>query len=199
MAQKQTDTISRLITEISKLPGIGRKSAQRIAYHLLTHPASNAENLAQAIIDAKGSAKICSICANLSHSDPCPICASEKRDHTLVCVVQDAKDIITIERSHCFQGVYHVLGGSISPLQGIGARDLRIDKLIARVRQGAKEVIFATALTPDGENTAVYISGLLAPLNVKMSRIATGMPVGSDLEYTDEETVAGAITSRRQL
>ncbi|HHV98011.1 MAG TPA: recombination protein RecR [Clostridiaceae bacterium] len=192
--------VARLIEEFEKLPGIGHKTAQRLAFHVLNLPLEKAQSLAAAIVDAKSKTKYCSICSNLTDSDPCGICSSTSRDHSSICVVEDPKDVVAMERTREFKGLYHVLHGSISPMEGIGPEDIKIKELLARVKEGnIREVILATNPNIEGEATAMYISKLLKPLGIKTTRIAHGIPVGGDLEYADEVTLAKALEGRREI
>lgn len=192
--------VARLIEEFEKLPGIGHKTAQRLAFHVLDLPAEKAENLANAIRDAKQKTRYCSICNNLTETDPCSICSSPARDKSLYCVVEDSKDVVAMERIREFKGLYHVLHGVISPMEGIGPDDIKIRELLSRIKDGdVKEVILATNPDVEGEATAMYISKLLKPLGIKTTRIAHGIPVGGDLEYADEVTLAKALEGRREI
>ena len=192
--------IARLIEELEKLPGIGHKSAQRLAFHILNLPAEKSEALANAIREAKLKTRYCSICCNITETDPCSICGSAKRDHSIICVVEDPKDVVAMERIREFNGVYHVLHGVISPMEGIGPEDIRIKELLQRIRDGnIREVILATDPDVEGEATAMYISKLLKPIGIRITRIAHGIPVGGDLEYADEVTLAKALEGRREL
>jgi len=194
--------IDELTTELAKLPGIGRKTATRLTYHLLKQPAAAVERLARAIHAVTERVTPCSVCGNLTEHDPCGICADPRRDPGLVCVVEEASDIGAIERSGEYRGVYHVLGGHLSPLDGIGPDDLRMGALVARVRngQGVREVILATNPSMEGEVTATYLRGMLENgREVRVTRIALGLPVGGDLEYADEVTIARALAARREM
>lgn len=192
--------IARLIEELEKLPGIGHKTAQRLAFHILNLPAEKSEALANAIKEAKLKTRYCSICSNITETDPCSICGSVKRDHGIICVVEDPKDVVAMERIREFNGVYHVLQGVISPMEGIGPEDIRIKELLQRIRDGnTREVIMATDPDVEGEATAMYISRLLKPIGIRITRIAHGIPVGGDLEYADEVTLAKALEGRREL
>jgi len=192
--------VARLIEEFEKLPGIGHKTAQRLAFHVLNLPLEKAQSLAAAIVDAKSKTKYCSICSNLTDADPCGICSSTSRDHSSICVVEDPRDVVAMERTREFKGLYHVLHGSISPMEGIGPEDIKIKELLARVKEGnIREVILATNPNIEGEATAMYISKLLKPLGIKTTRIAHGIPVGGDLEYADEVTLAKALEGRREI
>ncbi len=192
--------VARLIEEFEKLPGIGHKTAQRLAFHVLNLPAEKSEALANAIKEAKLKTRYCSICSNLTESDPCNICSSTKRDHGLICIVEDPRDVVAMERIREFNGIYHVLHGVISPMEGIGPEDIKIKELLQRIREGdIREVILATDPDVEGEATAMYISKLLKPVGIRTTRIAHGIPVGGDLEYADEVTLAKALEGRREI
>ncbi len=192
--------LARLIEELSKLPTVGPKTAQRLAFHLLSMSSQDAEALAAAILDAKSRIRNCSVCGNITEADPCGICTNSQRDRSVICVVEDPRDIAAMERTREFTGVYHVLQGAISPLDGIGPDDLRIAELLQRVAAGGVlEVIVATNPRVEGEATALYLSKVLKPLGVRVTRIAHGLPVGGDLEYADEVTLARALEGRRDL
>ena len=193
--------IEDLVTELAKLPGIGSKTAQRLAFHLLKQPADAAERLAQAIQRVRAQVTACSACGNLSDEDPCAICRDPRRDPTLLCVVEEAKDVAAIERAGRYRGHYHVLGGRVSPLDGVGPEALRIGPLVERVRNGAgvREVIVATNPSMEGEVTATYLQQVLRPTGVRVTRIARGLPVGGDLEYADGVTIAQALAARREM
>ncbi len=191
--------VTRLIAELSALPGIGGKSAQRLAFHILDMPRESVVALSEAILDAKDQVKYCSICCNLTEEDVCSVCASEKRNHKLIMVVEDPRDMAAYERTKEFHGVYHVLHGAISPMVGMGPNDIRIKELLARITEDVEEVILATNPNVEGEATAMYISKLLKPLGVMVTRIANGVPVGGDLEYVDEITLSRALEGRREL
>ncbi len=194
-----SEPISKLISELSKLPGIGRKTAQRLAYHIISLDNEAAYTLADAITQAKKHVKYCSVCFNMTDRDPCAICDNPSRDKTSICVVQDSKDIIAIERTKEFKGLYHVLGGSISPMEGVGPEDLTIKDLIGRLTNDIAEVILATNLNIEGETTAMYLARLIRPFGIKTTRIAKGLPAGADLEYTDEATLANALEGRKVI
>lgn len=193
-------SIARLIDELKHLPGIGQKTAQRLAFHLLRADREKALALADAIREAKEKIRECSVCNNITDQDPCIFCASSSRDRKLICVVEDATNIQAVEKTRQFSGLYHVLGGAFSPLQGIGPDQLKIKSLIERLKGGTvEEIIIATNPTAEGEATAVYLSKLIKPLGVRVTRIAMGIPVGSDLEYADEVTMLKAMEGRRDL
>lgn len=192
--------MSRLIEELKKLPGVGGKTAQRFAFHILRGGEEDAEALASAIRDLKQSLHLCSICNNITDVDPCVYCASPTRNQRLVCVVEEPTNIASVEKTRAYNGVYHVLHGALSPLHGVGPEHLRIASLSKRVERGEiDELILATNPTVEGEATAVYLSRLLKPFGVKISRIATGIPAGSDIEYADEVTITKAIEGRREV
>lgn len=193
--------IEDVTAELARLPGIGRKTATRLTYFLLKQPRSALEHLAGALVALGARVAACSRCGNWSETDPCPICADARRDPSMVCVVEEASDIGAIERSGEYRGVYHVLGGHISPLDGVGPEDLRIESLKARLANGSgvREVILATNASMEGEVTATYVRGVLEPHRVTVSRIALGLPVGGDLEYADGLTIARALAARREM
>lgn len=192
--------VAKLIEEFEKLPGIGHKTAQRLAFHVLNLTVEKSEALANAIKDAKLKTRYCSVCYNLTESDPCNICGDVKRDQGTICVVEDPRDVVALERVREFKGIYHVLHGAISPMEGIGPEDIKIRELLQRIREAdIREVILATNPNVEGEATAMYISKLLKPAGIKTTRIAHGIPVGGDLEYADEVTLAKAMEGRREL
>lgn len=194
-------SIERLIESLSRLPGIGRKTAQRLAFHMVNARSRDPQELAEAILDARAKIRYCSICGNYTDVDPCGICTSAVRDPKLLCVVEDPRDVAAMERTREYKGLYHVLHGAISPLDGIGPEDIRIKELLARLGEGSavEEIIVATNPTIEGEATAMYISRLVKPLGIAITRIAYGIPVGGDLEYADEVTLAKALEGRRGL
>ena len=197
---RSSDPVQRVIEELKKLPGIGPKSAQRLAFHLIRQSPERCQNLAEAISDLQGSLVLCSKCNNVTGSDPCTICASPNRDQRTICVVEEPFNVLTIEKTGVYKGLYHVLHGVISPLDGIGPDDLKMKNLLDRLREGElREVIVATNPTSEGEATALYLNKLLKPLGVEISRIALGIPVGSDLEYTDTVTISRALSGRHSL
>jgi recombination protein RecR len=192
--------LGRLITELSRLPGIGGKTAQRLAFHILSMDEKEARGLADAIIDAKTNMKYCSVCGNLTDTDPCAICSDPSRSHETICVVETPKDVVAMERIKEFTGLYHVLHGAISPMEGIGPEDINLKQLIVRLQQeDVKEIILATNPNIEGEATAMYIARLVKPSGIRVSRIAHGIPVGGDLEYADEVTLLKAVEGRREL
>lgn len=191
--------INSLIEQLSKLPGIGGKSAQRLAFYIINMPPENAKLLSDAILNAKRDIKYCSVCCNLTDSDPCNICSSSRRDKSLIMVVEDPRDMAAYEKTGEYKGLYHILHGAISPLKDIGPDDIKIKELLLRIDDSVSEVIIATNPTVEGEATAMYISRLLKPMGVKVSRIAHGVPVGSDLEYIDEVTLSRALEGRREM
>jgi len=194
------EPLIRLVDQLKKLPGIGAKSAQRLAFHILRTPRDEAERLCDAIRDVKDRVTYCSICSNTTEIDPCIYCASDTRNHRMICVVEEPQNVTAIEKTRDFKGVYHVLMGALSPLQGIGPDELKIKPLLSRVAGGdIEEVILATNPNVEGEATALYLARLLKPLGVKVTRIAMGVPMGSDLEYTDEVTMHKAMEGRREV
>lgn len=192
--------VENLITQLTKLPGIGRKSAQRLAFFILTMPHNEAKAIASAIADVKEKARFCSTCFNITDIDPCNICSDPTRDKGKICVVEEPSNIIAIERTKSFDGTYHVLLGALSPLDGITPDKLKIEELIKRIQSNSvKEIILATNPNTKGEMTAKYINEIISPLNIKITRIAYGLPIGSDIEFADEVTLAKAIEGRRGL
>jgi recombination protein RecR len=194
------EPLARLIQEFKRLPGVGQKSAQRLAFHVLRSPREDAEQLAQAVLDVKDKLGICEACNNISDSDLCNFCRDPHRDRSVLCIVEEPHNILPIETTRQFEGLYHVLHGSISPLRGIGPEQLRIKNLLERLAAGeVREIILATNPTVEGEATAVYLSRLLKPLGVRVTRIAMGIPVGSDLEFADEVTMSKSLENRREM
>ncbi len=192
--------VIRLIEEFHKLPGVGPKSAQRLTYHLLRMPADEARALAEAILEVKERITFCSTCQNVTDSNPCRICGNERRDRSMICVVEEPLDILAVERSRSYQGMYHVLHGAISPMDGIGPEDLKIEELLGRLRsEEVAEVILATNPNLEGEATSMYLTRLLRPLGVKVTRLARGLPVGGDLEYADDVTLTRAMEGRQEV
>jgi recombination protein RecR len=194
------EPLARLITEFKRLPGIGQKSAQRIAFHIMRSSRDDAEHLARTILDVKDKLRICAQCNNISAGELCQYCTDPNRDQRMVCVVEDPNNIVGIEVTRQFNGLYHVLGGALSPLRGVGPEQLKIKSLVDRIAKGdVQEIIVATNPTVEGEATAVYLSKLLRPLGMKVTRIAMGVPVGSDLEFADEVTMWKAMEGRREI
>ena len=191
--------VGRLIGELSKLPGIGQKTARRLSFYLLGRPKNEVKELAEAIIDAREKTSYCSICNNLTENDPCEYCSSEERDQNTICVVESPKDVIAMERTGEYNGLYHVLHGAISPMDGIGPDQIKIKNLLPRIKEGIKEVIVATDPNAEGDATAMYLAKLLKPLEVEVTRIAHGLPVGGDLEFADEITLSKALEGRREI
>lgn len=191
------DPIERLIRQFGKLPGVGRKTAARYAYRIVDMDEATAKEFAQAVIDAKKRVRYCRICGNFTENDVCEIC--EKRDPSTICVVKDPKDVVALEKLHEYKGVYHVLHGVIDPMGGVGPNDIRIKELLSRVSDQTKEVIMATDATVEGDATAMYIARLLKPLGVVVTRIARGVPIGSEIEYADNDTLARALIERKQI
>jgi recombination protein RecR len=191
------DSLEKLIEEFSKLPGIGKKTAQRMAFYILKSKKETAEALAQALLDVKEKVRYCSVCFNITEEDPCRICKDEKRERSIICVVEEANDVVALEKTNQYKGLFHVLGGVLSPLDGIGPDDLKIKELLLRLKgKQVKEVILATNPNTEGEATAIYIAKLIKPLGIKVTRIARGLPAGGDLEYADQVTLANAIEGR---
>ena len=193
-------SIEKLIESFERLPSIGHKTAVRLAFHMLDLSKEETDEFINSIINAKEKLKYCSNCYNISDTDPCPICSSPKRDNSVICVVEDVRDVMAMERTHEFKGVYHVLHGTISPMNGIGPEDIKIKELLNRIANNdIKEIIIATNPRVEGEATAIYLSKIIKPLGIKVTRIALGIPVGGDLEYTDEVTLSKALEGRREL
>jgi recombination protein RecR len=194
-----TDAIGRLVQEFSKLPGIGPKSAQRITFHLLRSPEEKAKDLAEALISLKQRVNLCSTCCNVTESDPCPICRNSQREITQVCIVEQPQDILALEHTGVYKGLYHVLHGAISPTEGIGVDNIRISELLVRFQNNTvKEVILATNTNMEGEQTAMYLSRVIAPLGIKVTRLARGLPFGTELEYADDVTLTRALEGRQE-
>ena len=193
-------SIEKLIESFAKLPSIGNKTAARLAFYMLNASEEETQEFINSIVNAKKNLKYCSQCYNISDTDPCPICANPKRDHSSICVVEDVRDVIAMERTHEFKGVYHVLHGSISPMNGIGPEDIKIKELLNRIagEEQIKEIIIATNPRVEGEATAMYLSKLIKPFKIKVTRIAHGVPVGGDIEYADEITLTKALEGRRE-
>jgi len=191
--------INRLIDELAGLPGIGNKSAQRLAFHLVNLPKDRVEHLANTIVNARENVKHCRCCCTLTDSDLCAVCGNEKRDHSMIMVVENTRDLVAYEKTGKYDGVYHVLHGAISPMMGIGPHDIKLKELMTRLEGDVKEVIIATNSSLEGETTAMYISKLIKPTGIKVSRIASGVPVGGDLEYIDEVTLLRALEGRIEL
>jgi recombination protein RecR len=195
-------SIARLVSELERLPGVGGKTAQRLAFHILGLPLEKAEGLANAILDARRGTMLCSVCCNLTDNDPCEICSSGARDRSILCVVESPRDVAAMERIREYRGLYHVLHGAINPMQGIGPDRIRVKELLTRLRgteDSVTEVVLATNPTVEGEATAMYIARLLKPAGIKTTRIAHGLPVGGDLEYADEVTLSKAMEGRREI
>ncbi len=194
------EPIARMVNELSRLPGVGRKTAQRLAYHIISLPEDQVRELAAAIFNGKKQVRFCSVCGNYATEDPCPMCRDEDRKNGMLCVVKDPRDVAAMERMRDYNGQYHVLHGVISPMQGVGPDDIRIRELMARLADGdIREVILATNPDVEGEATAAYIARLIKPMGIRVTRIAHGVPVGADLEYTDEVTLAKAFKGRSEL
>jgi recombination protein RecR len=192
-------SLEELVEKFSKFPGIGRKTAQRMAFYILNLPKEEVVSLAGVIRGVKEKVRFCSVCFNLTEEDPCPICTDPQRDSTTICVVEEAKDVLSIDQAQGYNGLFHVLGGVISPLDGVGPEELRIKELRERLKKGIKEVIIATNPTTEGEATALYLSKIIKPLEIKTTRIARGIPIGGELEYTDKVTLSKAIEGRMEM
>ena len=199
-ATPDTDAISRLVQEFSKLPGIGPKSAQRITFYLLRASGAEGKNLAEALLSLKQRITLCSSCCNVTESDPCPICRNHQRDTSQVCIVEQPQDILALEHTGVYKGLYHVLHGAISPTEGIGADDIRIGELLERLQNNSvQEVILATNTNLEGEQTAMYLSKIITPLGIKVTRLARGLPFGTELEYADDVTLTRALEGRQEF
>ena len=203
MNERSTSTaapLARLIEEFYRLPGIGPKSAQRLAYYLLRMPAADAHSLAEAIVEVKDKVTLCSVCQNVTEVDPCRLCTDSARDRSLMCVVEEPLDILALERTGSYHGLYHVLHGAISPMDGIGPDDLKVRELLDRLRDGeTKEIILATNPNLEGEATSMYLGRLIGPLGLRVTRLARGLPAGGDLEYADDVTLTRAIEGRQEM
>ena len=193
------DPIQRLVVELAKLPGIGEKTAQRLAFHILKAPKEYAQALSAAIVEVTQKVRLCSVCCSLTEKDPCPLCSDPARDGKILCVVEGVADLLAVERTREYKGRYHVLHGVLSPLEGVGPDQLRIKELISRLASGVEEVIVATNPDVEGEVTALYLTKLIKPLGIKVTRIAQGVPMGGDLEYADQVTLARALSGRREM
>ena len=194
------DAVTKLIQELNKLPGIGPKSAQRLAYHLLRAPEEQARQLADALLSVKRKIKLCSLCFNVTESDPCRICGNVQRDRTQICIVEQPQDILALEHTGVYKGLYHVLHGAISPTEGVGADDIRSKELMERLQgSSVEEVILATNTNLEGEQTALYLNKLISPLGIKVTRLARGLPFGTELEYADDFTLTRALEDRQEL
>ncbi len=196
---KSAQSVERLIGELSRLPGIGRKTAQRLTFWILKMKKQDAERLAKTILEVKEKVIRCSVCSNITETDPCHVCSDPKRDCSIICVVEEANDILALEKSGAYRGLYHVLQGVLSPLDGVGPDQLRFKELVSRLKDDIKEVIIATNPNVEGEATAVYISRLIKPLNIMVTRIARGLPIGSDIEYADQNTLSKALQGRQEF
>ncbi len=194
-------SVAKLISELGKLPGVGPKSAQRLAFHILAMPQEEVKSLSEALMEAKTTTRLCSVCQNFTDTDPCPICSDPKRDKSTICVVENPRDVSTMERMRDYNGLYHVLHGVYSPLNNVGLDEIKIRELIERLRENpeTKEVILATNQTAEGEATAMYLGRLIKPSGIKVTRIASGLPMGSDLEYADDVTLSKAMQARREF
>ena len=196
---KSAASVERLANQLARLPGIGRKSAARLTFHILKMTKEQAHEIADAIKEVKEKVGFCSVCYNISESDPCKVCTDHQRDKKIICVVEDSADAAAIDKAEGFNGMFHVLGGCLSPIDGIGPEDLKIRELIIRLKEDVREVIVATNPSVEGEATAVYISRLIKPIGIKVTRIARGLPVGSDLEYADSATLSRALDGRQEF
>ena len=199
-SQSATDSVNKLIQELSRLPGIGPKSAQRLTYYLLRAPDEQSRELAEAILSVKAKTRLCSGCFNITDSDLCPICRSTERDQAKICIVEQPQDILALEHVGIYKGLYHVLHGAISPTEGVGTDDIRIQELMERLKNGqVTEVIIATNTTLEGEQTAMYLKRLISPLSIRVTRLARGLPFGTELEYADDVTLSRAIEGRQEF
>jgi recombination protein RecR len=198
---RYSPSVAKLISELGKLPGIGHKSAQRLAFHILSLPVEQVADLAHALTDARESTRLCSVCQNFTDKDPCDICSDTHRDHTTICIVENPRDVATMERMRDYQGMYHVLHGVYSPMHNIGLDQIKLKELITRLQgdNAVREVIIATNQTAEGEATAMYISRLLKPSGIRVTRIASGLPMGSDLEFADDVTLSNAMRARHEF
>ena len=198
---RYSPSVAKLISELGKLPGIGPKSAQRLAFHILAMPQEDVKSISDALMEAKTSTRLCSVCQNFTDSDPCPICSDPKRDKSTICVVENPRDVSTMERMRDYNGLYHVLHGVFSPMNNVGLEEIKIRELIERLRVNpeTKEVIIATNQTAEGEATAMYLGRLIKPSGIKVTRIASGLPMGSDLEYADDVTLSKAMQARHEF
>ncbi len=198
---RYSPSVSKLISELGKLPGIGHKSAQRLAFHILSLPIEQVKDLSEALINARESTRLCSVCQNFTDKDPCDICSDPRRDHGTICVVENPRDVATMERMRDYQGLYHVLHGVYSPIQNVSLDQIKLKELITRLQTdgNVKEVILATNQTAEGEATAMYISRLLKPSGIRVTRIASGLPMGSDLEFADDVTLSKAMRGRHEF
>lgn len=196
---QSSESLANLVTLLSRLPGVGRKTAGRLAFYILKMPLEEARDLAAAIITVKERVGVCTVCCNISETDPCAVCTDAKRDRSMICVVEEASDILALERAEDIRPLYHVLGGRLSPLDGIGPDDLNIKSLLARIDSSVKEIIVATNPDVEGEATAMYLNKLIRPFGAKVTRIARGLPVGGDLEYADGVTITRALQGRQEL
>lgn len=191
-----SESLESVIEHLSRLPTIGRKTAQRLALFLMKQPLEEVVSLAQALVNMKEKTVYCSLCQNITEKDPCPICQSPKREHGLICVVEEPSDVMAVEKTNDFHGLYHVLGGVINPLEGIGPEEIRVRELLARIQNGVQEVILALNPTVEGEMTTLYLAKMLRPFELKITRIARGIPLGSELQYVDEATISRALEGR---
>lgn len=192
--------VSKLIEELNKLPGIGPKSAQRLAYYLLRSSEEQTSQLAEAIVSVRQKTRLCSVCFNITDAETCPLCRSEQRDHSQICIVEQPQDIVALEHTGTYKGLYHVLHGAISPTEGVGVDDVRVKELMSRLQNGAvREVILATNANLEGETTAMYLSRLISPLGIRVTRLARGLPFGTELEYADDVTLTRALEGRQEF